>query len=425
MNFRIPKGRLARSSLQTGGLLGLRVLTQAAVLVLLTHLLGPQAYGSFAAAASLAVVMGILPNLGAGYILMARAAHDVDAASDTWRYAWPLTALLGVLLLAVYLLAARQSSGDTLSWQILLWLGATELLITPFVILLSFALQASERVPLSQFVQWLPMGLRAIAVLPCFAMADAEGLHGYVVLQAVAALAGLGIGLAITQRHVRLDWRPRTASISELKNGATYAAMHMVAANPSELDKVMALRLVGTHDAGIYAATTRAMGAVAMPVIAMLLAAQPRLFRHAHQPNEQGHRLIQTIAALALAWGLLCWLLLTLCSPILPWLFGVRFTAMAELMPWLSAVAAPLSLRFAAGTVLVAFGRPLERVCFELCGIAVLVGAMLLLAPHLGTRGLAMALFASESSMALTGWWLVHRHLRQRTPAPVTPGPLH
>jgi O-antigen/teichoic acid export membrane protein len=83
-------------------------------------------------------------------------------------------------------------------------------------------------------------------------------------------------------------------------------------------------------------------------------------------------------------------------------------------MPWLATVAPLLSLRLAAGAVLVALGKPLERVAFELCGILLLVGGMLALTPHYGIRGLAVALVIAETSMALIGWWLVRRRLASR-----------
>lgn len=414
----LPRGALARSSLHTGGLLALRLLAQAAILLLLTRLLGPVIYGQLVAAASLAVVMGILASLGAGFVMMAQAPKHADAVATVWRYAWPLTLAVGLLLLTVYLPMARLLGGGTpLAWHVLVFLGVTELLCTPWTSMQSFALQASDRVPLSQFVQWLPLGLRVIAVLPCFLLDASQRLGGYAVLQLVAAVIGLLAGLLITMQYVRLDWRPRLARARELRQGASYAAMHLVAANPSEIDKIMAARLIGSHDAGIYAATSRAMGSVTMPVIAMLLAAQPRLFRYAAALDPQGKALIRLIAILALGWGLLCWLALTIVSPVLPWVFGKSFGAMALLMPWLAAVAAPLSLRFAAGTVLMTLGRPLERMLFELFGIATLLLGMFVFAPRMGMRGLASAMLLSETAMALLGWWLVRRNLRMQATA--------
>jgi O-antigen/teichoic acid export membrane protein len=382
---------------------------------MLTRLLGPQLFGSFASASSLAVVLGILPSLGSGYVMMALAPRNSAVVGEVWRYAWPLTVLLGLVLLAAYLPVAHLITGASpLSWPVLCCLGAAELLATPFTMLLSFALQANQRVPMSQFVQWLPLALRVSAVLPCFLLVESARLPAYALLQMLASVIGLSIGFVITNSVVNLHWRPRWPNMTELGQGTSYAAMHLVAANPSELDKVLSERLVYAHDAGIYAATARVMSALVMPVIAMLLAAQPRLFHHANKPTDQGHRLIRIICLIALGWGMLCWLLLSLCSPLLPWLFGSSFAAMAPLMPWLAVVAAPLSLRLAAGTVLVALGRPLERLGFELSGIGVLVSAMLLLAPMLGIRGLALALLTSESSMSLIGWWLVWQRTRQK-----------
>lgn len=101
------KGKLARNSLGTAAMLSLRLATQATVLVLLTRLLGPGFYGSYAALASLVLILGMLPNLGAGFIMLARGRHGPAGIADVWRYAWPTIVALGTLLLVVYVLAAR------------------------------------------------------------------------------------------------------------------------------------------------------------------------------------------------------------------------------------------------------------------------------------------------------------------------------
>src|SRR5690606_40082784 len=170
--------------------------------------------------------------------------------------AWPMTGLLGLLLLALYVAAASFITDAPLPVHVLLLLGAAELLFTPFTLLLSFALQARDKVPLSQLVLWVPLGLRVLAVLPCFLLDSAERISAYVALQLLASILGTALGLWIVRRHVGLDWRPRRPTREELREGGSYAAMHLVAANPSELDKIIAVRAIGAHDAGIYAATS-------------------------------------------------------------------------------------------------------------------------------------------------------------------------
>lgn len=412
------KGQLAKSSLHTSAMLVLRVATQAATLLLLTRLFGPSLYGNFAAASSLAVLLGTIPTLGAGYLMLYRAADGTSATADVWRYAWPMTGVIGLLLLTPYVLASLGMMETTqLPSLALALVGASELLLLPFASLASFALQSREQVPMSQFLLWLPYVLRALAAAPCFAVAKEHRFAAYALLQFVASLAAVGVCIGIAHRQIKLDWRPRLPTPSELRQGSSYAAMHLVAMNPSEIDKVIALRVVGAHDAGIYATTSRLLGAAALPVVGMLLTAQPRLFRHARQGSVQAGRLIGIVAVLTLGWGLGCAAVLVLGSRLLPYLFGAVYDDMVSLMPWMAAVVPLLSLRLAAGTVLVAYAPPLERIAFELCGIAVLACSMIVLAPRLGLPGLALASIAAETIMNAIGWFLVLRQVARRRSA--------
>ncbi|HEX7816101.1 lipopolysaccharide biosynthesis protein [Dyella sp.] len=406
-------GKLARSSLQTTAVLALRLATQAATLVLLTRLLQPALYGHYAAAASLAVVLGMLSSLGSGYVLLSRASGNLARAADTWRYAWPLTLAMGVVLILIYLPIALWLTDAQLSLSTLLWLGCTELLATPFTLLASFVLQSSERVPLSQLVQWLPLGLRVAAVLPCFALPLEARLPCYVVLQWSAGVIGVLVAWRIVRRHVPLTWQPRKPSGEELRLGASYAAMLLVAANPSELDKMAAVRLVGGPSAGIYTAGSRIMGALVMPVLAMLLAAQPRLFRHARDQAVTMRKLVLVLFGVALAWGIVSGAALAIASPWLTWIFGNDYARTAHLMPWMAITAPFLSVRLAAGSVLVATGHPLERVGFELGGIACLLGGMLAFAPGYGVIGLVAAVIVAELAMGIVGVLMVLRQLNR------------
>lgn len=409
---------LARSTIKTGAILGLRVATQGASLILLTRLFGAQSYGPLIAAASLATVLGILATLGSGFVMLIAAPRKTDAVADVWRYAYPLTIMLGVLLFVLYLPCARFIGGDqALGMHILFWIGVTELLLTPGIALFSGALQAYERVPLSQLLQWLPMALRALAILPCYFISEESKLLGYVLLQLAATALGLILAGLVTNRVITLNWNPRLVTREELKVGASYSAMHMVLSNSSEFDKILAIRFLPSHETGIYAATTRVISALVMPVVAVLLSAQPRLFSYAHSPTRQGLRLIKLLGILTAGWGVASVLMLLGTAPLLPLLFGETFNEMAELMPLLAFVALPLALRYTAGTVLGALGKPLERIGFEAMGTAALFVLMLLLTPSFGMHGLATAVILSETTMTICGWLLVYRRVRL-LPAP-------
>jgi O-antigen/teichoic acid export membrane protein len=407
------RGRLAQSSLRTAVMLGLRIVTQAATLILLSRLFATSTYGDYASIASLAVVMGTLPSFGAGYILLARTAVDKTTVAHTWRYAWPLTLVLGVFLLFVYLGLGRYITGNAIfSWQILLFLGMAELIFNPLTILFSFIMQGCEKVATSQFLQWFPLLLRALAAIICFTLPQSERLYSFAALQWIAALLGSGTGLIVVRRVVALTWRPRFMTGEELRLGGSYAAMYLVAYNPTELDKIVAVRSLGAHDAGIYTAASRILGAFATPISALLLAAQPRLLRHSKDTHLQNKRLIGIIGMIALAWGILGTVLFASFYQLIPWLLGHDYAETGKLVPWLAITMPFLTLRMAAAGILVALGKPLERLFFELSGALLLIAGIVFLTPILHTMGLIIAVIGSELSMTIIGWWRIRKNVQ-------------
>jgi O-antigen/teichoic acid export membrane protein len=400
-------GHIARSSIQTTAMLVIRLVTQGANLVLLTRWMGPGIYGQYTAVAALAMIASLLPNLGAGFVLMAREARDPGTGTDVVRYAWPLSLLLGTLLACLFPLLAERIGITAFSAMDLLTMGATELLVTPALMICNAALQANRRAAMGQIVQWLPLGFRITVTATCAANVVQASLHAFVIAQALAGSAGLLLGILIAVRTIHLPWLPRLPTRAELRSGTTYAAMNVVAANPAELDKVLAIKLLGDHAAGVYSATARVLNAAITPVTGVLLASQQSLFQHGAHPTTSGKRLIHIIAAVSAGWGLGSALILATLSPLLPYILGARFTEAASVMPWVCIAAPFMSLRLAAGTILVALGKPIHRMAFELAGIGMLVIFLAIGARFAGPTGMALGLSAAEMLMAAVGWTMI------------------
>jgi O-antigen/teichoic acid export membrane protein len=156
------------------------------------------------------------------------------------------------------------------------------------------------------------------------------------------------------------------------------------------------------------------MNALTMPVVAMILAAQPRLFRHAHAASGESRPLIKLIGLLTFTWGLLSALILVLGARFLPVVLGGAYSEAAALLPWVAMAAPFLSLRIAAGNILVALGRPLERLGYELGGIAILIIGAFSLSPLIGTKGLIVGIVCAEAIMACGGWVMIRSHTKPK-----------
>lgn len=323
-------------------------------------------------------------------------------------YALPTTLLCGTLLLAVYLLFAGVClSASGVSLMVLLAIGAAEILLQPLFAFLSNEHLAMERIARSQVVISLPLVMRLLAASLVFMVDAADPLaafsFGYLIASAIAL--SLATATSSAPWPTLRDWR--LPSRSELHQSSGYAALAFTACGPGEIDKTLAAVLLTPSSSGLYAAGTRVIGAVTLPVIAMLLSALPRLFREGHTQPRETTRLLRWILVAALLYSALITAVLWLAAPVFMGLFGPGYEGISQMIQWLCLAVPGMALRIAAGSMLMALGRPWMRAGFEIAGVIVLLVCSLMLTGRLGGTGMAVALACAEWTMAALGLALI------------------
>ncbi|WP_293764265.1 MULTISPECIES: oligosaccharide flippase family protein [Stenotrophomonas] len=390
--------------------MSLRLLVQAGSLLLVARLLGPQQFGMFAGLAALAVLLGTLSTFGTHLVLLSEMSKDPLRRMQVLPYALPTTLLCGCVLLAVFLLiGAAALSGSGIGWRVLLAIGVAELLLQPLSALAVVELLAAERTARSQLLQTLPLALRLMVAGVVFVWQppDALEVYGYGYCLATAIALAVVLGCTRDAWPQLRQWRPPTTQ--ELRESASFAALNITAIGPAELDKALATRLLPLVAAGVYAAGARVVGAVTLPVVALMLSALPRLFREGqHQPQRAEHLLRWIFAATAM-YGIVLALGMWWCAPLFVWLLGSQYVGVDEMIRWLCLAVPGLALRIAVGNALMALGRPWMRAGFEVVGVVVLSVAAIIMTAHWGARGMPLALACSEWVMALLGGALVIR----------------
>lgn len=399
------KGPIARGTIRTSFVLGLRLLVQAGTLLLVARMLGPHQFGAFAGVAALAVILGTLSTFGTHLVLLGEVSKEPEQRTEVLPYAVPTTLLCGSGLLVIYLaicmLILREAD---VSLAVLLAIGITETLLQPL-----FGLPAAEHLALgrtarSQLLTTLPLALRLAAAALVFLLHPVNPLAAYSYGYLVASLIALAIATvtmpAPWPRFVH--WRPPNKA--ELRHSAGYAALNITATSPAELDKTLAAQLLPLGVAGLYAAGARVIGAATLPVIAMMLSALPRLFREGQDQPKRTARLLRWLFAAALGYSVALAVLLWLIAPVFVWLFGPKYNGIEHMIHWLCLAVPGMALRMAAGNVLMTLGKPWMRVSFEVIGLIVLVIAATMLTTRFGPAGMPQALACSEWGMAIIGW---------------------
>lgn len=398
------KGPIARATIRTSLVLGLRLIVQAGTLLLVARMLGPEQYGAFAAIAALAVLMGTFSTFGTHLVLLAEVAKDPSQRQSILAYAVPTTLISGSTLFLLYLAAGGfWLSSSNVPLIVIACIGLTETLLLPFYSLPINEELALENTAGSQLLVIFPLALRMVTACLVVLAAPTQPLVVFAWLYlATALLALVTIKICKPQAWLSLKhWKLPTQK--NLTDSAGYAVLCLTNLGPSELDKMLAVKLLPLGVSGIYAAASRVIGAATLPVTALLLSALPRLFRQAGQHNAQSQRLSRWIYLSVLFYGLVLAGALWLSAPAVQWLFGSQYHGMTEMLRWLCIAVPGLVLRLSVASILMATNKPWLRATFEIFGMATLVVASYALYPSFGPIGMALALAISEWGMVVVG----------------------
>lgn len=406
-------GPIARATIKTSFVFGLRLITQAGFLLLITRLLGPNKFGAFAGVASLAVVLGTFSTFGTHWILLGEISKSRPARLRVLSYALPTTLICGSTLLGIFVLSAWYLLNiGGLSLSGIIAIGVAELLLIPLLTLISSELIAIEQTARSQVVQTLPLVLRVVAVVVVYQLNVTNALdafaHGYGVAMVIALLIST---YWIPERWPHVSaWR--LPSAKERKDSLSFAFLNLTAMGPAEADKTLASKLLPLASAGIYSACSRVIGAATLPVVALMLASLPRLFRGSEGPGQAPTSLQKWLIGCALVYGIALGIAFWICAPFLNYLFGNEFQGIEEVIRFMSLAVPAMTVRISAGSMLMARGFPWTRAIFEAVGIVTLcVGAFVLTIPW-GLKGMTASIVCSEWVMAILGITLIIRSNR-------------
>lgn len=400
------KGPIARGTVRTSLIFGIRLVVQAGTLLLVARFLGPDQFGAFAGVAALAIMFGALASCGSHLVLLREMSHTAERGANVLPYALGIIAICGTLLFLAFLIISHSLLHSAqVALPVLLAIGATELWFQPMLVLASIDRQARDKIAASQWLLTLPLVFRFFAAWIISLSAPVDPLNLYAIAYIGAVLLSLLIGIrGVASRwpspsHWRLPHR------NEWRDASGFAILNLTAIGPTELDKTLALRLLTLPAAGLYAAGSRVVGASVLPIMALMLASLPRLFRNT--PNEGGRKLLHTIFFVAVIYSALTVTLLLVGANILEYLFGQKYSGISTVLRWLTLAMPGMALRIAAGNALMASNHPWLRAGSELLGLATLCTMAWFLAPSHHEAGMPLALACSEWSMAIIGWRLL------------------
>ncbi|MDK8755545.1 hypothetical protein [Acinetobacter radioresistens] len=405
-------GPITKSTLHTSLVLGLRLLVQTGTLLLVARMLGPDQFAAFAGISALAVLLGTFSTFGTHIVLLAEVSKDKTQRLQVLRYAVPTTLITSNLLFFAYIIICILFfKSIELSLSVIFCIGFTETVLLPLFLIPATEELALEKTARSQLLMIFPLGLRTLAAGILILLALSQPLVVFAWLYLSSAVLAL-LCMKWYKPNAWLspsEWQ--LANKQELKHSAGYATLALTAAGPTELDKMLAVKLLPLGVGGLYIAASRAVGAATLPVTALLLAAMPRLFRGHIESQIQSRRLNRWILGSVLIYGIILAGLLWLFASWVEWLFGYKYHGIAEILQWLCWVVPALALRISLASMLMTMEKPWLRASIEIFGMLALVIGATILYPLLGVGGMVLALAISEWGMVIIGCLCILRDL--------------
>lgn len=397
----LPRGPIALGTLRTSVVLGMRLAVQAGTLLLLAHLLGPSKFGALAAIVALAVLHGVMATFGTHLSLLRDLSNDQALRDDALPLALGTTALCGAALLALYLTLSfawlHNAFADPL---VILCIGVAEILLQPYVLVAAMERHARGQIAGSQLLLASPQLLRLLACAGIWWAGTDTPLQAY----AIGHLLAVAVVLAATVLALPQPWPPpahwRLPDRRQWRENSGYAVMGLSGTGPGELDKALAAHLLPLGLAGIYAAASRVVGALVIPVVAVVLSAMPRLFREA---GGSGAALQKRLLAAATVYGLLAAIGVWLSAPLVDWLFGPEYAGIGQTVRWLAFAIPGMALRFATMNVLTTVNLPWTRIAIEASGLALLAALAWWGTQAYSQFGFVVAVGIGEWSIAILG----------------------
>jgi O-antigen/teichoic acid export membrane protein len=292
-------------------------------------------------------------------------------------------------------------------------IGVTDLVIQPLLGIPSAQLQAQRKIVASQLVYLTPLAIRFLVILGIFVTPVADPLSGFVISSLIAGVIGLTVATLILPNAWPAFRHWRFATVPELRRATGFAILNATAVGPGEIDKSLAARLLPLATAGVYSGAARIIGAVSLPVTAMVQAALPSLFKEARQTAGIRPQMLTAMFAAAFFYGCGAAVLIWFCVPAIVWLFGEAYVGIGQAASLLCAAIPGMTLRQTSGAVLMARDQPWARILFEVSGIAVLLVAAIMLVPEFGIVGMIGAYVAAEWAMAFVAAAIV---IKKRAP---------
>lgn len=378
----------------------LRLLIQALYFTAIARSLGAQNYGAFVGVVGLVGILSPFGNLGSGYLLIKNVSRDRHQFSKNWGRALSTTFLSSSILFGLVLLVSRFLLPSTIPIRLVMFIAASDLLGLSITGICGQAFQAFERLKWTALINVLLSTSRLVPALILAALHHSPSAlqWGKFYFGSTSVVALVALLLVVVKLGFPSFSFSRTSA--EVREGLYSSVSQSAQTMYNDIDKAMLARLGTLEATGIYGAAYRLIDVSFAPVLSLLAAAFPNMFRAGTGGISATLRYARPLILRALGYAFLVGIAVLAGAGIVPYVLGGEYRATVEALRWLAILPLFKVVHHFISDALVGAGHQGLQTSLHL-GVAVFnVLINLWIIPAYSWRGAAWSSIASDALLA-------------------------
>lgn len=369
---------------------------------LIARALGSHEFGRIASVVAIASALIPFCGLGLGTVALMRISRGETPAAQALGNGLAVTSGTAVVGVAISMLIAGCVLTDPEVLTLAFFFGVSEILLTKCVDLVTQVFLGLERNFVAVFFLHLLWLTRLACAVALYAGWAAPTAVSWAHLHFGATLFTAAVALTVSTRALGRPQLHLTGAMKDTKKGIFFSIVLSAKSIHTDIDKTIVARAATATDAGAYTAAFRFMLLSGIPITAMLLSLQSRIFRTGGERGIHGSfGALRQLMGAAVVYCLVVAVAIYAGADALPWLLGESYQSSADILRWFCLYPLFFALQIIGSDAL--SGADAQKRVSMLHTLAAVIALVMnvLLVPRLGWSGAVIAAYTSQGFLAI------------------------
>lgn len=401
------KTTTAKTTIKTSLIFFFRLAAQAATLYIFAKMLGANEFSIYAAITAVALLLGVVANLGFNTLAIYEIGSNLESQEELISYAIPSIIIFSFFLQIVFYLTVLLIGWHSLNSISIIAVGFTEITIIPLLTLNSVIIYAKNKIILSQIISTIPILIRLVISVIIYLKMETITANDLLHVHIYIGASCLIIIVIFIYKENLYAIKYKLISKKQMMRCLKYSNINFLSIALSEADKPLASSTLSAPESGVYALCTRIIGAVTLPINALIISTLNQLLHHKNTIKKTSYSILITTLIYSIGATIAMYFISSMISPV----FGDSYFGLSTSLIAISIAIPGICLRISASSILMAKKMVSQRILIEFIGLVIIICLMLSINRSYNINGAIYSLVLGEWFMAIAGWSLLIKKL--------------